>query len=190
MLTDDDLWFICIYSILPHFLVSSIHVRVCGCHWQAVAVKMTFYASDSLNAWSSEWMYGVCASACVCVEAETVSAGGGRKISGSYQRATRTWPISSHCWAINGKLIAFHRGKEKQGAGRSRFHFLEAKLQHDAASTPELSTYACNPSFPFFPYLFKQMGLTETKARPHYTDKRKEGQINRWLQLERGGWDF
>lgn len=40
---------------------------------------MTFYASDSLNAWSSEWMCGVCASMCVCVEAETVSAGGRRK---------------------------------------------------------------------------------------------------------------
>lgn len=119
------------------------------------------------------------------------------QLSGSYQGATRTGPISSHCWAINVKLIAFHRGKEKQGAGCWLFHFLLAKLQHDAASPLELSTCACNSSFPSFSHLFKQyeqMGLTEADV-DHITQTRGgkkggEGQINRWLLLERAGWGF
>lgn len=100
---------------------------------------------------------------------------GGGQLSGSYQGASRRGMVSSHFWAINVRLIAFHRGK-KRGAGCNLFHFLYAKLQHGATSMLQLSTYACNPSFSCFSYLFKQceqMGMTNS-YQPHYTDVREE----------------
>lgn len=117
-----DVWFICIYSVPLHgwlHACAGLWVSQIGsgskndllCKWQLKRLKQ----------WVNVWC--VCKRVCVCWSWNCFCWGRKNK-TGSYQETTRTGPISSHCWAINVKLIAFHSRKEKQGADCLRFHFL------------------------------------------------------------------
>ena len=79
---------------------------------------MTLSASDSFKRWKlwvNVWCITVCVCVCLCACRSHFFWEKKQPFS-SYQGATRTGPITSHCWAINVELTAFQR-KSRIGVG-------------------------------------------------------------------------
>lgn len=156
-------------------------VVCCGCRRYAAAVKMTFYASDSINAWSNGWMCGVC----VCWSWNHFSLrwwcwGGisttSRVLSGCFQNRTD----HSHCWAINVQLIAFLRGRKGTTTRVLAARFFSFSIGQITAGCSIYAGIVHTRPQSIIALLFLFIETVRTNGpdrnwcRPHYTDMRKE----------------